>query len=195
MGSTSLAIFVLRTRGFLPRLLGATRNTAYNGRMSVKRTTFIDGPIDGVEFRPLTLHADARGWLVELFRADEMSESVFPAMAYVSETLPGVARGPHEHLDQTDYFAFIGPGEFILHLWDARPHSPTFGHRMRVAVGASNRQSVAVPPGVVHAYKNVGQTPGWVFNAPNRLYAGRGRREPVDEIRHEDRAESEFLLE
>ena len=116
-------------------------------------------------------------------------------MAYVSETLPGVARGPHEHLDQTDYFAFVGPGEFLLYLWDARADSPTCGNCTKVAVGESNRQCVIVPPRVVHAYKNVGKTPGWVFNAPNRLYAGPGKRQPVDEIRHEDQAGSRFRLD
>jgi dTDP-4-dehydrorhamnose 3,5-epimerase len=118
-----------------------------------------------------------------------------PVMAYVSETLPGVARGPHEHVAQTDYFAFVGPGEFVLYLWDARPDSPTRGHSMKMAVGESNRQCVVVPPGVVHAYKNVSSTPGWVFNAPNRLYAGRNKSEPVDEIRHEDKVESVYRIE
>jgi dTDP-4-dehydrorhamnose 3,5-epimerase len=47
---------------------------------------------------------------------------------------------------------------------------------------------------VVHAYKNTGVVPGWVFNAPNRLYAGEGKRGPVDEIRHEDRADSPFVM-
>ena len=83
----------------------------------------------------------------------------------------------------------------LLYLWDARADSPTHGHCMKVAVGESNRQCVVVPPGVVHAYKNVGQTPGWVFNGPNRLYAGAGKRKPVDEIRHEDAAESAVRLE
>ncbi len=156
---------------------------------------FFDGPINGVVFRPLSQHVDRRGWLTELFRDDELAPEHHPTMAYVSETLPGVARGPHEHVDQTDYFAFLGPGEFILYLWDARPNSPTHGHCMRVAVGESNKQCVVVPPGVVHAYKNVGPSSGWVFNAPNRLYAGPGKREPVDEIRHEDKAESAYRLE
>jgi len=133
---------------------------------------FIDGAIEGVMFRPLVVHADRRGWLVELFRADQLSEAACPAMAYVSETLPGVARGPHEHAEQSDYFAFVGPGEFCLYLWDARTDSPTHGRRMKVFVGQSNRQSVLIPPGVVHAYKNIGDDPGWVFNAPNRLYGG-----------------------
>jgi dTDP-4-dehydrorhamnose 3,5-epimerase len=158
-------------------------------------TLFHDAPIDGVVVRPLTLHEDRRGWLAEVFRNDELPPEHQPAMAYVSETLPGVARGPHEHVDQTDYFAFLGPGEFLLYLWDARPASPTRGCRMRLAVGHSNRQCVIVPPGVVHAYRNVGPVPGWVFNAPNRLYAGPGKHGPVDELRHEERPDSPYQMD
>ncbi|NQT38825.1 MAG: dTDP-4-dehydrorhamnose 3,5-epimerase family protein, partial [Planctomycetes bacterium] len=80
-------------------------------------------------------------------------------------------------------------------LWDARAESPTRGNRMKVVVGESNRQAVIVPPGVVHAYKNTSDISGWVFNAPNRLYAGEGKSEPVDEIRHEDCAESVFQMD
>ena len=156
---------------------------------------FVDGPIDGVVFRPLATHKDHRGWLTELYREDELPAQQHPAMAYVSETLPGVARGPHEHVDQTDYFAFVGPGEFVLYLWDIRSGSPTRGHRVRAAVGESNRQSVIVPPGGVHAYRNVGPVPGWVFNAPNRLYAGPGKQAAVDEIRYEDQPNSPFRLD
>jgi dTDP-4-dehydrorhamnose 3,5-epimerase len=157
--------------------------------------TFRDGSIEGVVLRPLRPFEDARGWLVELFRGDELPAANLPAMAYVSQTLPAVARGPHEHRDQADFFAFIGPGDFKLYLWDARRASPTFGHKQTAIVGASNWQAVIVPPGVVHAYKNIGAVAGLVFNAPNRLYAGRGRQEPVDEIRHEDAENSPFVLD
>ena len=94
-----------------------------------------------------------------------------------------------------DYFAFLGPGDFKLYLWDARPRSPTYCHRQTVLVGQSNRQAVIIPPGVVHAYSNIGDVPGWVINCPNRLYAGEGRKEPVDEIRHEDQAGSPYMLD
>ncbi len=156
---------------------------------------FLEGDIDGVVFRPISLYKDHRGWLAELYREDQLAAAQRPVMAYVSETLPGVARGPHEHVDQADYFAFLGPGEFLLYLWDARVDSPTRGRRMKVAVGESNKQCVIVPPGVVHAYKNIGAKPGWVFNAPNRLYAGPGKRSPVDEIRHEERADRTYELD
>ena len=52
-----------------------------------------------------------------------------------------------------------------------------------------------IPPGVVHAYKNVGGAAGIVFNCPNRLYKGPGRKEPVDEIRHEEDPDSRFRLD
>ncbi|HEX7379502.1 MAG TPA: dTDP-4-dehydrorhamnose 3,5-epimerase family protein [Pirellulales bacterium] len=151
--------------------------------------------IQGVIFKPLKQFNDARGWLIELFRHDELAGGDWPQMAYVSQTLPGVARGPHEHVDQSDYFAFVGPGDFKLYLWDARPQSPTYGQRLSVVVGQSNMQAVIIPPGVVHAYKNVSDAPGWVFNCPNRLYAGEGRRQPVDEIRHEDQPGGPYVLD
>lgn len=156
---------------------------------------FTDGAIVGVVARPLRRFHDARGWLVELFRHDELGEERWPAMAYVSETLPGVTRGPHEHVDQTDGFAFLGPSDFRLYLWDMRGSSPTYGRRQVLEVGASNPTAVWVPPGVVHAYRNIGAGPGLVFNAPNRLYAGPGKAEPVDEIRHEDAAPGRFPMD
>lgn len=157
--------------------------------------TFVGGDIPGVIFKPLRQYADARGWLVELYREDELVDTLHPVMSYVSQTLPGVVRGPHEHVDQTDYFAFIGPGDFELVLWDARPESPTRGLRTTTLCGESYPCAVTIPPGVVHAYRNVSRVPGWVFNAPNRLYAGHGKTEPVDEIRHELDPHSPYRLE
>jgi dTDP-4-dehydrorhamnose 3,5-epimerase len=37
--------------------------------------------------------------------------------------------------------------------------------------------------------------PGWVFNAPNQLYAGWKRSQTVDEIRHENRPDSPFRVD
>ena len=156
---------------------------------------FVEGPIDGVEVRPLAARADARGWLVEIFRQDEMDEEHWPVMAYLSQTEPGACRGPHEHAEQADRFAFLGPGNFTLYLWDIRADSPTWGCRMTLVVGESNRQTVLVPPGVVHAYKNPGDRPAWMMNFPNCLYAGPGRNGPVDEIRYEDRGETIFEMD
>jgi dTDP-4-dehydrorhamnose 3,5-epimerase len=156
---------------------------------------FHPGPIDGILWKPLRRFTDARGWLCELFRHDELTPEFHPVMAYISLTEPGVARGPHEHVDQADYFCFLGPGNFKLYMWDMRPRSPTYRAYQAEVVGADRPMAVVVPAGVVHAYKNVSPEPGIVFNCPNRLYKGPGHKEPVDEIRHEDNAESPFRLD
>lgn len=156
---------------------------------------FERGKIEGVVVRNLTKHVDERGWLCELFRQDEIPAEIYPVMAYASLTLPGVVRGPHAHERQWDYFCFLGPSNFKVYLWDHRPASPTHGRMMVLYAGEDAPRAVAVPPGVVHAYRNIGPRPGLVFNAPNRLYAGWGRTEPVDEVRWEDRPDSPFKVD
>jgi dTDP-4-dehydrorhamnose 3,5-epimerase len=54
---------------------------------------------------------------------------------------------------------------------------------------------VLIPKGVVHAYKNIGAREGMVINCPNRLYAGPGRKQPIDEIRHEDDPDGPFQVD
>jgi dTDP-4-dehydrorhamnose 3,5-epimerase len=156
---------------------------------------FARGKIDGIIWKPLTRFHDSRGWLCELFRQDEMEQTFLPVMTYASVTQPGVARGPHEHVDQSDYFCFFGPGDFQLFLWDIRPDSPTNGIMQVEVIGASHPMAVVVPPGVVHAYRNISTIPGLVFSGPNRLYRGWGKKEPVDEIRHESNPDSPFVMD
>jgi dTDP-4-dehydrorhamnose 3,5-epimerase len=155
---------------------------------------FIVGEIEGVIVRELRRFNDDRGWLTELFRHDELEPEFYPTMTYISSTKPGIARGPHEHVDQADYFCFIGPSNFKMRMWDNRQQSKTYNHVMTLIVGADDPKAILVPAGVVHAYQNVGNEDGIVINCPNRLYAGEGKREPVDEIRHEDDPETIYRM-
>ena len=148
---------------------------------------FIDGDIEGVFVHPLTKHIDDRGFLSETFRIDTLPEGLRPVMSYVSYTKPGLGRGPHEHRDQTDVFALIGPGNFKIYLWDNRKKSTTYGKRMILSGGVDNPITLVVAPGVIHGYRNVSSSElGMVINYPDKLYAGWDKQEPVDEIRHED---------
>lgn len=141
--------------------------------------------------KDLAKYTDQRGWLLELFRNDELPEGFHPAMAYISMTKPGVARGPHEHVHQTDGFAFVD-GEYEVYLWENRE-----GRReqmVTIKAGREEPKVVFVPPGVVHAYRNVGASDAFVINFPDKLYAGEGKKEVVDEIRHENDSSSRFQL-
>lgn len=156
---------------------------------------FQPGIIADVIMKPLAIYQDHRGWLCEFFRNDEVPEQYRPVMAYSSLTLPGIARGPHEHVAQSDYFCFIGPSDFKLFLWDNRPTSPTYRVFQTDTLGINKPMAVIIPPGVVHAYRNVGTVPGLVFNGANQLYKGEGKKEPVDEIRHEADPKSFFKVD
>ncbi len=146
--------------------------------------------MEGVVIKELNVFTDDRGWLTEIFREDEMN--LRPVMSYVSLTRPGIARGPHEHRDQTDFFCFLG--NFRLYLWDNRPGSKSHGEKFVLDTGGEPVTAI-VPPGVVHAYKNMGPGDGLVLNLPDRLFRGQGKKEPVDEVRYENDPDSPFRIE
>ncbi len=146
--------------------------------------------MEGVLIKKLAVHDDSRGWLAEVFRTDETGFR--PAMSYISMTRPGVARGPHEHLDQSDYFCFFG--SFRLYLWDNRRESSTYGKRITLDTEGAPHVAV-VPPRVVHAYKNVGAADAFVINLPDRLFRGEKKAFPVDEVRYEDDPASPYSID
>ena len=150
----------------------------------------LESSLPGVIARPLKRHTDSRGWLMELYRDDDLPPGFDPTMGYLSLTHPGVARGPHEHREQSDGFVFQS-GTFEITLWENRAGRERI--KRVIVAGEDNPLFLVVPPGVVHAYRNAGEGDAIVLNFPDRLYAGHGKTGPVDEIRHED-INSEFKL-
>lgn len=148
--------------------------------------------IEGIKIKKLNKFSDERGWLAEIYRQDEMD--YLPVMSYVSSTKPGVVRGPHEHLQQSDCFVFFGPGDFELHLWDNRPDSKNKGAYIKLEVGENNPTLIIVPPGVVHGYKNISTKDAWCINLPDKLYKGEGKKETVDEVRWEENITSPYKI-
>jgi len=157
---------------------------------------FSELAIKGVLLARVQIYTDHRGWLIETFRADWLKNpDGLPVMGYVAMTLPGVIRGPHEHRFQTDWFAFLGPSDFQIFLWDNRQSSVSFNTHLQLQLGEKEPALLIVPPGVVHAYKNIGVKPGLVYNYPNQLYRGNNRTEEPDEIRYETDPQKRFLIE
>ena len=142
--------------------------------------------------KKLNKYEDHRGWLSEVYRLDETEYK--PQMAYISVTKPGIIRGPHEHVFQSDCFVFVGPGNFELYLWDRRAESETNGENLKIEVGENNPTMVIVPPGVVHGYKCIGEKEAYSINLPDKLYRGEGKKEEVDEIRWEEDSNSPYKI-
>ncbi len=149
--------------------------------------------IEGVKIKKLNKYNDERGWLTEIYRHDELD--YIPAMSYVSLTKPGVVRGPHEHVYQSDCFVFIGPGTFSLYLWDRRNDSKTKDAHINLEVGEDNPSLVIVPPGVVHGYKCISEIDAVSINLPDKLYKGVKKEDEIDEIRWEEKEDSPYIIE
>jgi dTDP-4-dehydrorhamnose 3,5-epimerase len=125
---------------------------------------------------------------------DEIPAGFNPLMACSSWSHPNVARGPHQHVAQDDYFTFAGPSNFRVYLWDDRPGAAKAAQGWVINTGESAPARVYVPRGVVHAYHNVGNVPGLVVTVTSLLFKGEGRKDPVDEIRHELDPKSPYRL-
>lgn len=133
--------------------------------------------IEGVRVKQLVMHADERGGLMELLRADDPDFQQF-GQAYVSISYPGVIRAWHYHKLQTDAFVCVR-GMIKVPLYDARENSPTYGKLQEFFLGEQNRIMVFIPPGVLHGYKVIGHEPAYLLNFPTKPY----QRDAPDEYR------------
>jgi dTDP-4-dehydrorhamnose 3,5-epimerase len=117
--------------------------------------------IDGVVLKRCTAHADDRGHLIEVVRDDE---PVFREVKQTTWTVtyPGVIKAFHWHVRQWDvwFFAF-GMAQVVLH--DLREGSPTSGETQVLFMGERDPMVIAIPPGVAHGYRVLGNTPIGLF--------------------------------
>jgi len=148
--------------------------------------------LPGVRVEALPVFKDARGSLHELFRVDEIPAGFIPLMACSSWSHAGLTRGPHQHVGQDDYFTFAGPSDFSVYLWDDRPGAAKAARGWVIHTGEKSPSRIYVPRGVVHAYRNTGTVAGLVVTVTSLLFKGEGRRDPVDEIRHELNPDSPY---
>lgn len=146
----------------------------------------------GVRVEALPVFKDVRGSLHELFRVDEIPAGFSPLMACSSWSHAGLTRGPHQHVGQDDYFTFAGPSDFSVYLWDDRSGSAKAARGWIIHTGEKAPSRIYVPRGVVHAYRNTGTVTGLVVTVTSLLFKGEGRRDPVDEIRHELNPDSPY---
>ncbi|MGE5644779.1 MAG: dTDP-4-dehydrorhamnose 3,5-epimerase family protein [Acidobacteriota bacterium] len=149
----------------------------------------IQGPdsaelIEGVRVRPYVLWPDDRGYFLEVLRAGQDLVADFPpAETQVSAALsyPGTIKAFHFHRHQTDCWT-PAAGMLQVALADLRRHSPTFGRKNTLYVGALRPWQITIPPGVAHGYKVIGSGPALLVYATSRFY------DPADEgrIPHDD---------
>ena len=111
----------------------------------------VSTPIQGVIVRPLTVHHDDRGYLMEILRDDSATFTKFGQVYLVGDVVRGTVRAFHRHNELVDWF-FISHGTAKFVLVDGREDSPTYRNHQVVVVGDRRPACITVPPGVWHGW-------------------------------------------
>ncbi len=107
--------------------------------------------IKGVKVITFEVHADDRGYLIEILRASDEHFTKFGQVYLVADMARGTIRAFHKHQLMWDFF-FISHGTAKFALVDDRPDSSTYQQVETIVIGEHNPTLVAVPPGVYHGW-------------------------------------------
>lgn len=104
------------------------------------------------------VYGDARGYLVETFRADKLEDFLGHKINFIQENESksafGVLRGLHYQLapaSQTKLVRVI-KGRALDIAVDIRRGSPTFGQYISVELSAQNKKQMLIPRGFAHGF-------------------------------------------
>ncbi|RXK00094.1 dTDP-4-dehydrorhamnose 3,5-epimerase [Arcobacter sp. CECT 8986] len=119
---------------------------------------FIRTNITDVVIIEPTVHGDHRGYFVETFREDSLTEFLGYKINFCqdneSKSSKGVLRGLHYQLSphaQTKLVRVI-QGKVLDVAADIRKNSPTFGKYVAVELSADNKKQLLVPRGFAHGF-------------------------------------------
>lgn len=124
--------------------------------------------IEGVVLKEAVVHSDDRGILMEVVREDE---PVFREVKQTTFTIsyPGVIKAFHWHRRQWDVWFFpTGMAQAVL--YDMREGSPSFGRTESYCAGERRPLVIAIPPGVAHGYRVLGNEPASLFYHTTEFY-------------------------
>lgn len=112
--------------------------------------------LTGVAVIDRAVHADARGWVSELYRADALAAQGVPpfAQANLSRSTRGVVRGLHfqRTRPQGKLVTAIGGAIFDV-VVDVRRESSTYGRWAALELDAAAARSLWIPPGFAHGFQ------------------------------------------
>lgn len=133
--------------------------------------------IEGLKVVELKVHADDRGYLMEILRSVDEHFTKFGQVYLVGDVARGTIRAFHKHNVLWDYF-FISHGTAKFAFRDDRPQSTTYGQMETVVIGEHNPSLIVVPPGVFHGWMSLEDDTQMVSIA-SEVY----NRERPDEVR------------
>lgn len=124
--------------------------------------------IDGVKIKQLKKFSDDRGFFAEIIKFGEETFHEVKQTSY-TETYSGVIKAFHWHKKQWDVW-FVVRGMAQVVLYDLREESKTKGETQVVYAGEDSPVTIAIPPGVVHGYRVLGNEKVCLFYHTSEAY-------------------------
>ena len=125
--------------------------------------------IQDVSVRPLTVHVDSRGSLMEMFDPRWQWHNDPIVFLYTMTIRPGYTKGWNLHREHEDRYILL-QGEMEVVLFDPRPESSTCGAVCRIVLSERAPAMMNVPRNVWHADRNIGSKDVVVVNLPTTPY-------------------------
>lgn len=134
---------------------------------------FIRTAISDVIIIDPIIHGDERGYFVETFRQDKLTEFLGYNIPFCqdneSKSSYGVLRGLHYQLPpfaQTKLVRVI-EGEVLDVAVDIRKGSPTFGQHVAVKLSGGNKRQLLIPRGFAHGFVVLSETCTFAYKVDN----------------------------
>ncbi|HDQ40989.1 MAG TPA: dTDP-4-dehydrorhamnose 3,5-epimerase [Desulfonatronum sp.] len=112
-------------------------------------------PLSGVLLIEPTVFGDARGFFLETYREQRLTEFGVPAFIQDnhSRSSRGVLRGLHYQMGRPQgKLVMVSRGAVFDVVVDIRKHSPNFGHWYGVELNDKNHYQLYVSPGFAHGF-------------------------------------------
>jgi dTDP-4-dehydrorhamnose 3,5-epimerase len=108
--------------------------------------------IDGILVVEPQIFGDDRGFFVETFRQEWLSEdALHMVQANRADRQAGALVGLHYHRFQADFW-YVPFGRVLVGLHDLRASSPTNGASLTLEIGPHNHHGVYIPHGIAHGF-------------------------------------------
>jgi dTDP-4-dehydrorhamnose 3,5-epimerase len=164
---SGLAILAENDQSLLDQTLAAAVKDQQTSSPKGKK---LEARIEGVSFRELPVHPDARGSVMEMLDPRWNWHPDPIVFTYCFTIRPGFVKGLESAQGTHQDRYVLLQGEMELVMYDVRPTSSTYGKLSRIVLSEYRRGIVNVPTYVWHADNNIGTRDVLVVSFPTKAY-------------------------
>ncbi|HLC59848.1 MAG TPA: dTDP-4-dehydrorhamnose 3,5-epimerase family protein [Candidatus Nanoarchaeia archaeon] len=102
-----------------------------------------------IEIKNLKMYVDNRGWLAEIFRPEDVNNTM-NGQVTITTAHPGIVKANHYHKKMNEWYCVI-KGKMHLVLKDMKS-----GEKKEIMLSEDDLKIIKISPGLAHGFRNVG---------------------------------------